>query len=48
MISTAPINDTLYLFPTMEQLKIFYDEDKKYILENKNNIKVVFSPDYYK
>ncbi|MDD2870376.1 MAG: radical SAM protein [Candidatus Gracilibacteria bacterium] len=46
MISTSPINNTKNLFPNKVQLKKFYDIDKKYILKNKYNIKIDFSPDF--
>lgn len=46
MIASDPLNDTTHLIPKKQDLKDFYLNEKKYIIENKNDIKVVFSPDY--
>lgn len=46
MITISPINDTSNLIASKENLKKFYIDDKKYILENKWNINISFSPDF--
>ena len=46
MITSAPINDTTKLIPKKIDLEKFYFHDKKYILSNSWNIKIVISPDY--
>ncbi len=46
MISTSPINDTINLFPSSEELKRFYLDDKNYILDNKWDLDIKISPDF--
>lgn len=46
IITSAPNNNTWNLIPSINNLKKFYLIDKKYIINNKWNIDVSFSPDY--
>jgi len=48
MIQSAYFNDTTNLIPDRESLKNFYLSDKKYILANRWEINISFSPDYEK
>lgn len=46
MIASDPLNDTSKLIPSIDNLEKLYKINKQYILKNKWNIKIIFSPNY--
>lgn len=46
MITSSPVNDTSNLIPDKNDIKSFYLIDKEYILKNKWEMAVTFSPDF--